>query len=375
LIEVVQHGDEYVMEFAGVPAPYAPRLRRPAGEPDGPLVIVGGPYDGLSVTTVHRDGVDHLLVGGVLTLPPWREPADAPAGAAVIRGLPAWPDPPDAGTVRRYETLLAEVRGSGGGVVRPPDGMALDSWVRWLSDRNAVLFHGSDNGGLDVLYPRRTSYEVDDQAQRGNRDAVYATDDGWWAMWFSVIDRDRVRGSIRSGVEVFVSPDGQRLPVYRFSVDYRILPPPLRDGWLYVLARDTFHQLPVVPGGPPSHEWCSPQAVVPLARLPVGPSDFPYHDRISGHDDGGLFRLGELNTLVRERITGGTRTGNGVALRVRWDAALAAASTEYLELAHQFMPEITQSFHHDDGGAVWLHANADGPLTDMLQHQFSDLLD
>jgi hypothetical protein len=376
LIEVVQHGDEYVMELSGVPAPYAPRLRRSAGEPDGLLVIVGGPYDGLSVTTVHRDGVDHLLVGGVLTLPRWRESADAPPGAGLIRGLPVWPDPPDAGTVRRYETLLAGVRGSGGSVVRPPADVALDSWVRWLSDQNAVLFHGSDNGGLDVLYPRRTSYEVDDQAQRGNRAAVYATDDGWWAMWFSVIDRGRVRGSIRSGVEVFVGPDGERLPVYRFSVDYRILPPPLRDGWLYVLARDTFHQLPVVPGGPPSHEWCSPQAVVPLARLPVRPSDFPFHDRISGHDDGDLFRLGELNALVRERITGGHRTQNGVALRVRWDAALASASAEYLELAHRFMPEIIRSFnHHHDDGVVWLHVNADGPLTDMLQNQFADLLD
>lgn len=171
MIEVVQHGDEYVMEFPGVPAPYAPRLRR-AGEPNGPLLIVGGPYDGLSVSTVHRDGVDRLLIGDALTLPRWRESADAPAGATVIRGLPAWPDPPDAGTLRRYETLLAEVLGSGGGVVRPPAAVALGSWARWLSDREAVLFHGSDNGGLDVLYPRRTSYEVDDQAQRGNRCAM-----------------------------------------------------------------------------------------------------------------------------------------------------------------------------------------------------------
>jgi hypothetical protein len=276
--------------------------------------------------------------------------------------------------VRRYETLLADVRGSGGGVVRPPAGIALDSWVRWLGDRNEVLFHGSDNGDLDTLFPRRTSYEVDDQARRGNRAAVYGTDDGWWAMWFSVIDRGRVLGSIRSGVEVFVGPEGRRLPVYSFSVDYRTLPAPLRDGWLYVLDRDPFHQLPVLPGGPPSHEWCSPETVVPLARLPVRPSDFPFHDRISGHDDGDLFRLGELNALVRERVTGGTRTPNGVALRLRWDDALAAAGAEYLELAHRYLPEITRSFHHDDGVA-WLRADAAGPLADMLRNQFSDLLD
>jgi hypothetical protein len=371
LIEVVPDGDGYLLEIPGVPAPYAPRLRPGAGGSHGPLVIVGGPYDGLSVTTVHRDGVLHLLVGGVLALPPWSEPA----GAAMIRGLPAWPDPPDAETERRYEALLAEVLGSGGGVVRPPAGVALGPWVRWLSDRDAVLFHGSDNGGLDALYPRRTSYEIDDQAQRGNRAAVYATDDGWWALWFSVIDRDRVCGSIRSGVEIFDGPQGQRLPVYRFSVDYRTLPAPLRDGWLYVLARDTFDQLPVVPGGPPSHEWCSPQTVVPLARLPVRASDFPFHDRISGHDDGELFRLGELNALVRERVTGGSRTLNGVALRMRWDDMLAAASAEYLDLAHRFLPEIVRSFHHDDDGVVWLRASADGPLGEMLQNHFADLLD
>jgi hypothetical protein len=83
----------------------------------------------------------------------------------------------------------------------------------------------------------------------------------------------------------FTGPDGDRLPVYRFSVDYRIQPPPLREGRLYILPRDTFHQLPVVPDGPPSPEWCGPETVVPLARLPLRPSDFPFHDGISAHDD------------------------------------------------------------------------------------------
>jgi hypothetical protein len=92
-----------------------------------------------------------------------------------------------------------------------------------LTDRDAVLFHGSADGGLDILHPRRTSYEYDDQAGRGNRAAVYATHDGWWALWFAVIDRDLLRGTMRSGVETFHGPQ-QRLPVYFFSVDYRVLP-------------------------------------------------------------------------------------------------------------------------------------------------------
>ena len=59
----------------------------------------------------------------------------------------------------------------------------------------------------------------------------------------------------------------------------------------------------------------------------------------------------------------------------RWDDALAAASAEYLELAHRFMPEIIRSFHHDDDGVVRLHVEADGPLADMLQNHFADVLD
>jgi hypothetical protein len=372
LIEVVRRDGELVVVVPDVPEQYAPRLHGSDADPAGPLVMLGGPYHGLTVETVQRDGVDHLLIGGVVTLPPWR----APAGGALIRGLPAWPDQIDADTERRYANLLGTVRGAGGAVVQPPADVALGSWVGWLTDQDAVLFHGSADGGIDVLHPRRTSYEFDDQAQRGNRAAVYATDDGWWAMWFSVIHRARLRGSMRNGVETFVDPHRRRLRVYHFSVDYRVLPSrPFHDGWLYVVPRDTFEQLPVMPGGPPSHEWCSRQPVTPLARLPVRPADFPFLDRVSSHDDGDLYRFDELTEMVRERVAGGTRTPDGVALRVRWDDRLAGIREEYLDLGHRIMPEITRSFHHDADGVDWLYLGSSGALVLMLQNRYANLMD
>jgi hypothetical protein len=370
LIEVVERDGALVVAFPDVPAEFAPRLVRRDGDPPGAWEMAGGPYHGLTVERTAHDGADRLLIGRTIALPPWR------ASPAVIRGLPAEPECVDADTVRRYAALLDRVWSAGGGVVDPPPGLELSSWVRWLSDQGVVLYHGSPDPGHDVLVPRRTSYELDDAAERGNRAAVYATDDGWWAMWFAVIDRDRLRGSMRSGVETFTGRDGRRLRVHHFSVDYRVLPSrPLRDGWLYLVPRDTFIQLPVLPGGPPSAEWCSEQAVTPLARLPVRVADFPFHDRISGHDDGHVYRYGELAELVRKRVVGGVRTPAGVALRLRWDDVLAAVGEEYLGLGRQVMPDVERSFHRDGDGVMWLRLGSSGPLVLMLQNSHADLID
>jgi hypothetical protein len=121
-------------------------------------------------------------------------------------------------------------------------------------------------------------------------------------------------------------------------------------------------------GAPPTSagyaEWtwraAARAAATPLASLPVRAVDFPFHDRVSDHDDGALYRLSELGELVRERVVRGSPTPDGVVLRLRWDHTLATVSKEYLELAVQFAPEITRSFDRDADGAVLLRMHAPG---------------
>ncbi|HEX5494209.1 MAG TPA: hypothetical protein VFX70_06520 [Mycobacteriales bacterium] len=370
MIEITRSGDDVLVTGPGLPPELSLRLEPPDPTGSGAPVMRGGPYEGLTVTTVDRDGVPHLLVGGVITLPPWDHANPVPP----VAWLPAPASDLSPETERAFRDLLAEVRTRGGGPLHPPNTVRLGDWVRWATEHQAVLFHGSSDGGIDELSPRRTSYELNDEAGRGNRGAVYATDDGWWAMWFAVVDRARLRGSIRSTVDDFTAADGTRRPVYSFSVDHRELPRRLwRNGWLYVLGHETFERLPIVPGGPPSHEWCSTEPVTPLARIPVSPADFPFLRQVGGHDDGDLLRFEDLADVVGDHTVAARDTDLGVALRLTWDGDLAAVTEEYLDLARTWMPEVSREFRRDADGVTWLHLAAPPELAPMLRHRYRDL--
>jgi len=109
LVEIVRRAGDLVVLFADLPEELAPRLCHADADPSAPLTMRGGPYDGLTVTTVDRDGVPHLLIGGTVTMPPWEEPA---AGSAV-HAIPVWPTGPDPDAEPAYSALLAEARDAG----------------------------------------------------------------------------------------------------------------------------------------------------------------------------------------------------------------------------------------------------------------------
>jgi hypothetical protein len=361
MIETVADGDDVLVRYPGVPAEFLPRIV--AGVAG--FELTGGSFDGLGVEVVERAGVPHLLVGGTITLPPWSLEPDVDRR---IEGLPVQPVPVEAATEQAYRGFLAEVLAAGGGPVRAPAGVPLAGWLRWASDEQVVLFHGTGEGGIDQFVPRRQSYELRDEAGRGNRGAVYATDDAWWALWFAVLDRDRLRGSMRSGVEDFTAADRRRMRVYYFSVDHRVLTTrPWREGWLYVLPREGFERLGVIPGGPPSHEWCCPGSVTPLARLAVTPADFPFLDRVSAHDDGPLLRFEELGQLVTDRATSVRHIPDGVTLRLRWDDAFAALVEEYRRLGSQYLPQVAREVRHGADGHTWLELTGPAQFAAMLR--------
>ncbi|NEE04661.1 hypothetical protein [Phytoactinopolyspora halotolerans] len=369
-IDVVRRGDEVIVTILGIPEEFSPRLVHDAADPAAGI-LRGGHLDGTTIRVLDDDGTDRLIVGDVLSFPRWND--DSPVSPVMTHLMP--PPDVDPATEASYRAMLHDTLSANGAVVEPVAGIDVGAWVHWLTQQDTVLFHGSQNGDIEALAPRRTSYEINNQAGRGNLAAVYATHAGLWAMWFSIIDRSRVRGSIRSGAEEHVRPDGVRLPAYYFSLNHRQLAdPPLSDGWLYLLPRDTFERQPLFPGGSPSPEWCSRHTVRPLARIPIRPHDFPLLDRIGGHDDSELLRYHELVDVIRENTEHATATSDGVVLRLVWSPTLADIIDEYMVLSRAMMPDISRTLQHDGQDSAYLHLQTTPELAVMLHNSFHDLM-
>ena len=174
-------------------------------------------------------------------------------------------------------------------------------WPKWqflchLADHHDVALHGSGNPNITLFEPRQSN----DLNEYGNQKAVYAASDGLWAMFFAVVDRDRV-GSITNACVDLADEAGTRHgPFYVFSVSQSALPGrPWRTGTVYLLPRSTFTvQPPMAFGSYQVHfaQLASFEAVQPLAKITVTPADFPFLMQIRGHDDQ---RLQEYATALQ----------------------------------------------------------------------------
>ena len=118
---------------------------------------------------------------------------------------------------------------------------------------------------------------------------MYAAGDGIWAMFFAIVDRDRVPSITNACVRLVDAAGNVSPPRYVFSVSQSALPDqPWRPGTVYVLPGDSFTLQPPLRFG--EYEVRIPQlasfeAVRPVARVAVEPTDFPFLSDIRGHDD------------------------------------------------------------------------------------------
>lgn len=193
----------------------------------------------------------------------------------------------DADTAGEFEALYAaRITQGDGGLV--PYALSAPRWqfLCWLADTKEVLLHGSGNGGIAEFEPRKS----DDVDEFGNRSAVYAASDGLWPIFYAVMDRERHPMSLINGCfRVADGAGGLSEPFCFFSISRDALRHrPWRHGFVYVLPRETFErQPPLRAGGRDFHvaQWASLVPVKPLARITVGPEDFPFLRQIRGHDD------------------------------------------------------------------------------------------
>lgn len=151
----------------------------------------------------------------------------------------------------------------------------------YLGDSRDLVFHGSGDPEITEFEPRQS----DDSGDFGNQKAVYASSDALWAMYFAVVDRPRHVQSLVNACIHVIGPGGERTPYYYFSVNADALPHrPWRTGTVYVLPRDGFEQQESHRPDIELTHWRSFAPVKPLAKVSISPDDFPFLDRVRGHD-------------------------------------------------------------------------------------------
>jgi hypothetical protein len=340
-IEIRPGGRRPEVRLPGTPDGFVPVLEA-TDDPDR-FVLRGGSFDGAMFTVA-----DGVVMAGPYPLRATGGPFEDPPGY----GLAAPDVAPDADRDARFASLARHMA----------DGAELDwslpypkhEFVRWLGSLDRFIFHGSNKTTIDEFLPVRTSMELYDLGQRGNLGATYGTHDGLWAMFFAVVDRSKIQGSIRNGVTTFAAPDGRTVDRYQFSIDARALPDrPFTTGALYVLPRDTFRRLPMWPDGPASNEWASVEPVRPLGRLAIAPDDFPFLEAIGAHDDGPMLRTFELTRDLIARATEAKAIDDGFRVELTWSDEVGAAYVEWLAGWTELMPNVTVELEGDGDLRTW----------------------
>jgi hypothetical protein len=145
-------------------------------------------------------------------------------------------------------------------------------FLSYLVHERGLLLHGTASSDLDQVRPM---VAVDYDAR--TLEAVFATSDGIWPLFFATLDRGRA-GSLWNGC--YQIRRGSVIHRYYFFFteadprDETIW----REGVVYVLPREPFRRTWI------PNEWVSAQPVPAMGKLSVSPSDFPFKDRVKRFD-------------------------------------------------------------------------------------------
>ena len=339
-MNVLEIEGQLMAAVPGVPVGYEMILEQipPGDKGVDRFRIKGGPVDGSIAEFMPGEGgkIQALVVDGFELA---RMSADQAAKQTIIERLTAPPLwlPPEKQAA--FQALLDEILAHPHGrAVTYPLPYPKYEFVQYLMTQDVFIFHGSNNRAIKHFSPTRTSVELYDRRGVGNQQAVFGTHDALWAMFFAVVDRSRLRGSIRNGVMYFHNRVGEQLAVYNFSINQEQLSEqPWTAGALYFLPRALFKRQ-MLSENAYSNEWTCPSEVKPIARLDVEPKDFPFLGQIGGHDDGVLLRNEVLAKTIREAALTANLSGNRFTLTLPAEPDLAQALTEWIEIQKMLIP-------------------------------------
>jgi len=216
--------------------------------------------------------------------------------------------------------------------------------------------------------------ESHDETGRGNIQGVYGTHDGLWSMFFSVIDRGRLQGSIRNGVMYFQNWAGKQIAVYNFSINQaQLAERPYIEGALYFLPRQTFTRLHLTPESY-ANEWASEQPVKPIAKLKIQPEDFPFLEQIDGHDDSEIICLNSMSSQIREAAIAAALDGDHFQVTLPKESKIVSLLDEYIQLQRVIMPAAQFQVLFGDQGVKLIVTALPPAVRQMLSTRYQDLL-
>jgi hypothetical protein len=178
--------------------------------------------------------------------------------------------PPPVVDAPAFAALVHAVDNADGAEVEYDTAAPKHAFFRHLVRERGVLLHGTGDGEIEQFEPRaQTDYDNE------WTNAVFATDDPIWPIFFAVVNRTVVRSLINGCSRRYGDSH------YYFSIGGDPKSSEAwRSGWIYVVPRETFR---LHPSGP---EWLSPDPVRPLARMRVHPADFPFLADVTSHRRG-----------------------------------------------------------------------------------------
>ncbi len=153
-------------------------------------------------------------------------------------------------------------------------------FLNYICDWRGYVAHGSPLQSFTTLQPVRLTQ---DSSEFGNRRQIFCSPDGTWALWFAVLDKSKIHltenGCVRLG------HGAGRVKFYHFDLPTENKSdPPFTNGMVYIANASDFPEHRTYPGldwfDAEIEEWGSADPVIPMAKLPVTPSDFPYLDKV-----------------------------------------------------------------------------------------------
>jgi hypothetical protein len=201
-------------------------------------------------------------------------------GALRLLRLPSLPPPVVDGEAEARFAAAADALLAGKAAEVPEPRL---DFLRWLADNRPVVFHGSPREDLRELSTERRS---SDSTEWGNQQAVYASTDPVWSIYFACLRRDRGWTGTKNGS--LGRAGGPLYPRRYFFLHNRGSASPDRfgPGSLYLLPPASFVAAEPLAGAIDTAHLVSHEPVTPLARLDVTPDDFPFRDRIRYYRDG-----------------------------------------------------------------------------------------
>jgi hypothetical protein len=166
-------------------------------------------------------------------------------------------------------------RGRTEGIIQYASRFPKRRFLSYIAAHHDVLLHGSNQKDIKMLKPRKQTLFNGKTVE-----AVFATRDGIWPVFYAVLDRHKLRGNMRNGCITA----GVERKLYFFSLTAETLAlQPWTSGMIYFLPGRTFskaseRRITV-------DEWISHEQVEPITKLEVEPEDFYFIDRVAVHQE------------------------------------------------------------------------------------------